>query len=61
MSPGHESKEYSNHGGLNGGYGDDLREVISKMQKAVSDRFIVFTEPAWDKASDQGYSKLKPN
>jgi hypothetical protein len=44
---------------LTGGYGEGLRKVIGKTQKVGSDRFIVFTEPAWDKASDPGYSKTQ--
>ena len=59
MSPGHESKNIQIMVDLTGGYGDDLRKVISKVQKTVSDILFVFTEPAWDKASDQGYSKTQ--
>jgi predicted TIM-barrel fold metal-dependent hydrolase len=44
---------------LTGGYGEGLRDAIHKLQDAHPGRFIVFTEPAWDKASDPGYSRLQ--
>ena len=44
---------------LTGGYGEGVREAIQKLQVAHPGRFIVFTEPAWDKASDPGYSRLQ--
>jgi predicted TIM-barrel fold metal-dependent hydrolase len=44
---------------LTGSYGDGLREAISKLQEAHPGRFVVFTEPAWTKASDPGYPKLQ--
>jgi predicted TIM-barrel fold metal-dependent hydrolase len=44
---------------LTGGYGEGVREAIQKLQNAHPGRFIVFTEPAWDKASDPGYSRLQ--
>ncbi|HKE28294.1 MAG TPA: amidohydrolase family protein [Bryobacteraceae bacterium] len=44
---------------LTGGYGDGLRQAIAKLSSAHPGRFTVFTEPAWAKASDAGYSKLQ--
>jgi predicted TIM-barrel fold metal-dependent hydrolase len=44
---------------LTGSYGDALREAIAKLQVAHAGRFVVFTEPAWTKASDDGYSKTQ--
>jgi len=44
---------------LTGGYGEGVRVAIHKLQDAHPGRFIVFTEPAWDKASDPGYSRLQ--
>lgn len=42
---------------LTGGYGDALREAIAKLQTAHPGRFVVFTEPAYDRASEAGYAK----
>jgi len=44
---------------VTGGYGDGLREAIGKLQTAHPGRFVVFTEPAWTRASDAGYSKFQ--
>lgn len=44
---------------LTGSYGDGLREAIAKLQAAHPGRFVVFTEPAWTKASDEGYAKTQ--
>jgi len=44
---------------LTGSYGDALREAIAKLQTAHAGRFVVFTEPAWSKASDEGYAKTQ--
>ena len=44
---------------VTGGYGAGLREAIAKLQEAHPGRFVVFTEPAWDKASDPGYPKTQ--
>jgi predicted TIM-barrel fold metal-dependent hydrolase len=44
---------------LTGSYGDALREAIAKLQTAHAGRFVVFTEPAWSKASDEGYAKAQ--
>ena len=42
---------------LTGGYGDALREAIEKLQTAHPGRFVVFTEPAYDRASEADYAK----
>ena len=44
---------------LTGGYGDNLREAIAKLQNAHPGRFVVFVEPAWSRAADSGYPKLQ--
>ena len=44
---------------VTGGYGAGLREAIAKLQTAHSGRFVVFTEPVWAKASDDGYAKFQ--
>ena len=44
---------------LTGSYGEGLREAIAKLQQAHAGRFVVFTEPAWTKASDDGYPKVQ--
>jgi predicted TIM-barrel fold metal-dependent hydrolase len=44
---------------VTGGYGAGLRDAIAKLSAAHPGRFIVFTEPAWTKASDEGYSKTQ--
>ena len=44
---------------VTGGYGAGLREAIAKLQTAHSGRFVVFTEPTWAKASDDGYAKFQ--
>ncbi|MFZ0960766.1 MAG: amidohydrolase family protein [Terriglobia bacterium] len=44
---------------LTGSYGEGLREAIAKLQNAHPGRFLVFTEPAWTKASDPGYPQYQ--
>ncbi|MGA2114484.1 MAG: amidohydrolase family protein [Bryobacteraceae bacterium] len=44
---------------VTGGYGDGLREALAKLPGAHPGRFIVFTEPAWTRASEPGYAKLQ--
>ncbi len=44
---------------LTGGYADALRQAIAKLQTAHPGRFLVFTEPAYDNASDPGYPKMQ--
>ncbi len=44
---------------LTGGYGDALKQTIDFWQKPHPDRFLVFTEPWWNKAADPNYPKLQ--
>ena len=44
---------------VTGGYGAGLRDAIAKLPAAHPGRFVVFTEPAWTKASDDGYAKTQ--
>jgi hypothetical protein len=44
---------------VTGGYGEGLRDAVAKLPAAHPGRFIVFTEPAWAKASDDGYPKTQ--
>ena len=44
---------------VTGGYGDNLREAIAKLQTAHPGRFFVFTEPAWSRTAEPGYPKLQ--
>jgi predicted TIM-barrel fold metal-dependent hydrolase len=44
---------------LTGGYGAALEENIRYWQTQSPDRFIVFTEPWFNKASDSGYPKFQ--
>jgi len=44
---------------VTGGYGDNLREAIAKLQTAHAGRFFVFTEPAWSRTAEPGYPKLQ--
>ena len=44
---------------VTGGYGDNLRETIDRLQRPHPGRFLVFTEPAWTSAADPGYPKLQ--
>ena len=44
---------------LTGGYGDGLRQAIANLQTAHPGCFVVFTEPAWSRASDAGYAKFQ--
>lgn len=44
---------------LTGGYGGNLQQAIDKLQSAHPGRFVVFTEPAWSKAADPGYSRMQ--
>jgi predicted TIM-barrel fold metal-dependent hydrolase len=44
---------------VTGGYGDGLREAVAKLPQAHPGRFVVFTEPAWTRASEPGYPKLQ--
>jgi predicted TIM-barrel fold metal-dependent hydrolase len=44
---------------VTGGYGEGLRDAIAKLKTAHPGRFVVFTEPTWAKASDDGYPKFQ--
>ena len=44
---------------LTGGVGRGLTETIEKYQKAHPGRFIVFTEPSWDRTAEPGYAKFQ--
>jgi predicted TIM-barrel fold metal-dependent hydrolase len=44
---------------LTGSYGDGLREAQRRLQEAHPGRFVIFTEPAWIKASDRNYAKFQ--
>jgi predicted TIM-barrel fold metal-dependent hydrolase len=44
---------------VTGGYGENLREAIAKLQTAHPGRFFVFTEPAWSRTAEPGYPKLQ--
>jgi predicted TIM-barrel fold metal-dependent hydrolase len=44
---------------VTGGYGDNLRTAIAKLQTPHPARFVVFTEPAWGKTADPGYPKIQ--
>jgi hypothetical protein len=44
---------------LTGGYGEALREAVAKLQDAHRGRFVVFTEPAYDRVSQPDYAKAQ--
>jgi predicted TIM-barrel fold metal-dependent hydrolase len=44
---------------LTGGYGEGLRAAISRLQQAHPDRFVVFTEPAWDQFERADYPQFQ--
>jgi predicted TIM-barrel fold metal-dependent hydrolase len=44
---------------VTGGYGEGVRDAVAKLKTAHPGRFVVFTEPAWSKASDDGYPKFQ--
>ncbi len=44
---------------LTGGYGQVLEQTISYWQKPHPDRFIVFTEPWFDKIAEPGYPQFQ--
>jgi predicted TIM-barrel fold metal-dependent hydrolase len=44
---------------VTGGSGEALTEVISHWQTPHPDRFIVFTEPSWSRASEPDYPKFQ--
>jgi len=44
---------------LTGGHGQGLVEVIAKWQTAYPGRFLVFTEPWWDRSNEPGYAQFQ--
>lgn len=44
---------------LTGGNGPVLEENLDYWQRPHPERFLVFTEPMWDRASDAGYSRMQ--
>jgi predicted TIM-barrel fold metal-dependent hydrolase len=42
-----------------GGRGEVLEEVLRTWHKPHPDRFLVFTEPWWNRVADPGYAKLQ--
>ncbi|HZO99279.1 MAG TPA: amidohydrolase family protein [Terriglobia bacterium] len=44
---------------LTGGVGAGLKSVIRKYHDAYPGRFVVFTEPWWERAHQPGYSKFQ--
>ncbi len=44
---------------LTGGYGEALVETIRYWQGPRPDRFLVFTEPCWNRCAEPGYAKFQ--
>jgi predicted TIM-barrel fold metal-dependent hydrolase len=44
---------------VTGGHGESFRQVRDYWHKPHPDRFLVFTEPWWNKANDPSYPKLQ--
>ena len=44
---------------LTGGRGKGLEEALGKFQTAYPGRFLVFTEPWWERSNQPGYSKFQ--
>jgi predicted TIM-barrel fold metal-dependent hydrolase len=44
---------------LTGGFGEALAAILGHWHKPHPDRFLVFTEPMWTKASEPGYAKAQ--
>lgn len=44
---------------LTGGVGKGLEETIAQYQKPHPERFLVFVEPWWSRASEHGYSQFQ--
>jgi predicted TIM-barrel fold metal-dependent hydrolase len=44
---------------LTGSYGDSLRTAVARLSEAHPGRFVVFTEPAWNRASDPDYPQFQ--
>src|SRR5258706_14790234 len=43
---------------LTGGDGKGLEETIGRFQQPHPDRFVIFTEPWWDRTNQPRYSKF---
>jgi predicted TIM-barrel fold metal-dependent hydrolase len=44
---------------VTGGHGQGLVEVIAKWQTAHPGRFLVFTEPWWERSNEPGYAQFQ--
>ncbi len=44
---------------LTGGHGQGLIEVVAKWQTAYPGRFVVFTEPWWERSNEPGYAQFQ--
>jgi len=44
---------------LTGGHGQGLVEVVEKWQTAYPGRFLVFTEPWWERSTEPGYPQFQ--
>lgn len=44
---------------LTGGHGQGVSEVVAKWQTAFPGRFLVFTEPWWERTNQPGYSQFQ--
>lgn len=44
---------------LTGGHGQGLVEVIKKWQDAYAGRFLVFTEPWWERSNESNYAQFQ--
>ena len=44
---------------LTGGHGQGLVEAIAKWQTAYPGRFLVFTEPWWERSHEPGYAQFQ--
>jgi predicted TIM-barrel fold metal-dependent hydrolase len=44
---------------LTGGSGPALADIVSYWHKPHPDRFLIFTEPSWPRASEPGYAKFQ--
>src|SRR5882724_6850575 len=44
---------------LTGGVGKGLEETIRRFQQPHPDRFVIFTEPWWERTNQPGYSKFQ--
>ena len=46
---------------LTGGVGEGLDETVRKFHQPHPDRFLVFTEPWWERTNQSGYSQFQAN